>query len=70
MNLALLLSQLTTCNCSYRIFKHNPECGSYSLKSNRDYKGKSLTELISIIPEKWEISKDFPETIVYDIFLL
>ena len=69
MNLALILSQLISTNCNYRIFKYNPIHGGYSLESNRDYKAKSLTELISYIPEKIEIAKD-TEEIVYDIYLI
>jgi hypothetical protein len=69
MNLALLLSQLISCNCNFRIFKYNPEYGGYSLQSNRDYRNKSLKELISYIPERVELAKD-TEAIIYDIFLM
>jgi hypothetical protein len=69
MNLALILAQLYSANCTFQIFKYRPRYKRYELESNSDYFDSSLRDLMEIKVIKFEISEDFPESIVYDIYI-
>lgn len=68
MSLALVIIQLVSCNCRYRLFKYNTYLGGYTLEKNSEYNNRTLAELTAITIEKVELDPDAVEGITYDIY--